>query len=89
MGLGETLARVGSASPPPSQTAAEGGVPGGMNPNMTAHIATAATLGGGLASIIEWLIETGFHTVPPEAVDSGISAICIFMVSLVMRKVIG
>lgn len=56
---------------------------------VSAHVAAAATVGGALATIVEWGIEVAFHVTTPTQVDDAIAAICIFSVSLLMRKLIG
>lgn len=57
--------------------------------SLSMHVASAAAIGGGLATIVEWGVEVGLHVTTPTQVDDAISAICIFAVSLLMRKLMG
>lgn len=57
--------------------------------NITAHVLTAATLGDGLGSIAVWTLQTFAHVDPPAAVSQGVTAICMVIASMVMKKVLG
>lgn len=57
--------------------------------NLTGHTMTAATLGGGAATTLVWLLQTFVHVSPPDSVDQWLTAACVFAASYLMQKLSG
>lgn len=56
---------------------------------LTVHVAAATTMGTGASSTLMWVIQTWGHVNPPATVDDFLTGICIFVTSLLLRKVAG
>lgn len=56
--------------------------------NLTAHAATAVTIGGSVSVIVIWIISL-FHVQVPDDVAQAFTAISTFIASYTMQKVGG